>query len=241
MTADQPSRAEKIAGVRELADWLEANPDAPLPWWADVTVMVSINNLDGMGGASDEVRLAELVRIADLMGVTADLRDEPAAPHPHADKVFRGRTAYRLVLVTDAYRRDYKDIPGAGEEVVGPGAGSATAPAESSPAGPVASADDPPADAVSGDSRPQDRPGTAAVPAPDSSGDGAAVAPDVWVAVRRRGVTYHDANGPVIHGGTESLTVCGRSMRTGSRLPLAEARDDLGGVRCVACHRKSEG
>jgi hypothetical protein len=48
---------------------------------------------------------------------------------------------------------------------------------ESSPAGPAASTDDPPVDAVSGDSRLQDRPGQTAVPAPAAIGDGAAVTP----------------------------------------------------------------
>lgn len=147
------------------------------------------------------------------------------------------------------------DIPVAGEEVAGPveGAGSATAPTESSPAGPAVAPTTPGGDG--GDCRLQDRPGaetaagdalppadgahdagtpesggvSAAVPAPVVTGDGAAVTPDVWVPIRRRGTNYH-------RPGEQRSTDCGRNMfPNGVRLLVDEALV-FGAVPCPRCY-----
>ncbi|MET7395571.1 hypothetical protein ABZS66_18985 [Dactylosporangium sp. NPDC005572] len=55
---------------------------------------------------------------------------------------------------------------------------------------------------------------------------------EVWMAVRRRGINYHDLVG--------DLTACGRGTTAGLRVSLLEALE-LGCPRCPVCQRKSEG
>lgn len=128
-------RAEAIAGFRELADFLDAHPEVPFDEYAP-TLHLGVSNLPHMRGKDEPSILAELARIGDALGVEADLRDEPGAPHPHATKTFRGGVQYRALHVTEAYRRGYEaadeTLLGV-EEVAGPEVvpEPATAPAES--------------------------------------------------------------------------------------------------------------
>lgn len=116
---------------------------------------------------------------------------------------------------------------------------AAAAGTTNSPAGPAASAPDPRAETVSGDSRPQDRPGTlqpepAAVTlrrelsrrAHDSLAD--RDEPLVWIAVGREGVTYHL---PV----EDNLTACGRSMRTGEKIAIGIVEWRHAATACDTC------
>lgn len=232
-------RAEKIAGLRELADWFEANPDVPLPYWTTVEVSMAINNFD-LADRSNASYRAELIRVAGVVGAEPRLDDS----HPGFYRRFRG-ASYRVFYIP----RDEptEDIALGVGEVADPaeGSGSATAPVETSragdtdaapeasavattqpgdadsPAGPAASVDDPPGDAVHEDSRPQDRPGPAAV------------TPDVWVSIRRRGIHYHGFHGLGTPG---QYTACGRAARAnGTLLPLAEATA-FGAVPCPRCY-----
>lgn len=133
---DQPTdeRAEQIAGLRELADYLEAHPGLPLGPY-DVEMQIHVRNLPYMRDKDEPAKLAELARIAEVLGVDADLRDEPGSMHPHVTKTFRGGARYQAVYVTEAYKRGYKpaptDIPRGDEEVAGPAEG--TGPATASP------------------------------------------------------------------------------------------------------------
>lgn len=103
-------RAERIAGLRELADWLEARPSVPFgPYDADI--QVHLDNVRHMKGKAEPEIFAELARIAEVMGVDADLRDEPGAMHPRAVKKFRGGAKFELLYVTKAYRRGYQPDP----------------------------------------------------------------------------------------------------------------------------------
>jgi hypothetical protein len=118
-----------------------------------------------------------------------------------------------------------KSFAGEGGEVADPveGAGSATAPVEeTSRTGDTDAA--PEASAVA-----TTQPGNAAVPAPVVTGDGAAVTPDVWVPIRRRGTNYH-------RPGEQRSTACGRNMfPNGVRLLVDEALV-FGAVPCPRCY-----
>lgn len=188
-------RAEAIAGMREMADWLESNPDVPLDRYV-FSGQLHVGNQRNVRGKDEAAMFAELARIAAAMGVEPDLRDEPGASHPHATKTFRGGVKYHAVYVTEAYRRGHKpaaeDLAGEGGEVAAPAGVSGAATAQTA----------------------------AAEPAPDASGDGPAVAPDevVWVAAKRKGIHYHAFAGGI-------RTACGRAAFNGHDLPRAEAAE----------------
>ena len=117
-TADEPvvvldERAEAIAGFRELADFLEAHPDVPFDRYAR-RLQIHVSNQPHMRGKDEPAMFDELARIAGLLGVDADLRDEPDAAHPHATRAFRGGVQYQAVYVTKAYKRGYQPETAAG-------------------------------------------------------------------------------------------------------------------------------
>jgi hypothetical protein len=260
--AEVDKRAATIAGLREMADWLEANPSVYVDKdSAELSMFAWQSN--GRYGMSDEEQAAEIRRVAEIIG-SDPTEGKPGGPHSRVVKTFSGGVKYELIHVLS---RTTTDVAPEGGEVADvehyhvrgtaglPGENEAECAcgvtyagfdshaeavaaleqhitAEDSPAGPAASVDDPPGDAVLGDCRPQDRPGQTAAPSPTSNGVGAAVPPDVWVARRRRGIHYHQADG---RQGTD-YTDCGRAARpNGNRIPLTEA-EAFGAVPCPRCY-----
>jgi hypothetical protein len=88
-------RLRLIAGLRELADFLNRNPEVPAPWRADLIVFP----LEG----SDAEMFAEIDAIAEQIGVTASDADSPAG-HYSAVRSF-GPVHYRAVAIPHAARR----------------------------------------------------------------------------------------------------------------------------------------
>lgn len=113
--ADEPvavesvhDRAALVAGLRQLADLIEANPDLPAsPHQLSATVY--INSMPHIGN-DDELGFAELRRIAGILGVEPDLRDEPGAMHPSVRLRLAGGVAYEATYITQAYKRGYKPV-----------------------------------------------------------------------------------------------------------------------------------
>jgi hypothetical protein len=269
-----PTRADYVAGLRELADFVEAS-DLPMPTYR----MMLSGALSVSAGyeLDNEASAAMVGRAAQMLDVDLVTRVSGADRHHTADRSF-GPIELHLSFVEFGV---VTDIALGGGEVADPdpSAGSATTrdvehyhvrgtaglPGENeaecacgvtyagfdthaeavaaldqhitavdSPAGPAASVDDPSGDAVQKDSRPQDRPGPAAVSVsvPVATGDGAAVTPDVWVARRRRGIHYHACDVQA----HDRFTACGRSARpNGNRVPLTEA-EAFGAVPCPRCY-----
>lgn len=220
-------REAAIVGLRELVDWLETTPLAPLPYFPGIRVYVD-NMLHGNGGSKLD-KDAGVALLRNLAATTGTTLNEYV--HLTFGREFTGGVSYEAMLCN--WAEPTEDLPGegGGEVAVSGGetTGAATAPAESSPAGPAVPAEDPPADAASGVSRPLDRSGVAADSAPVSAGDGAAVTPDVWVPRRRSGTHYHQ------HDGLTRYTICGRTARpNGALLPRAEA-EAFGAVPCPSC------
>lgn len=95
--AEDP-RTAKIAGLRELAGWLEANPKVPLPHLSTFAYYPQNHGSDTTAAA-----LAELRRLAAVLGV------EPSTPHGTGPgnhvyvfgPTFRGGLSYE-VAVCDA-------------------------------------------------------------------------------------------------------------------------------------------
>jgi hypothetical protein len=112
--SDVDQRAALIAGARELLDFVEAHPELPFKEHT-FDVQVFVKNLPDITREADA--FAELVRIADILGVEPNLEDSPGLPHPHASKRFSGGVTYEAVYVTEAYRREYKPVePEAAED-----------------------------------------------------------------------------------------------------------------------------
>ncbi|MEV4183419.1 hypothetical protein AB0J28_18505 [Streptosporangium canum] len=85
MTTDCTVRAEFVAGLRRLADFLAANPKAPVPsYGAGITLHAS---------GTDEERFAEVDRVADLIGVPAS-----EGVHYSTERDF-GPVSYRAVAI----------------------------------------------------------------------------------------------------------------------------------------------
>jgi hypothetical protein len=117
-------RAETIAGLRELADWLAANPDVPV--FGSESFQVFPQNFPHITTEGEAV--AELLRIAALVGV------EPTqSTHASISVGFRGGISYGAV-VCDVQLADHapQDVTPAAGEVAGP----------VPPAGPATAADD---------------------------------------------------------------------------------------------------
>jgi hypothetical protein len=62
-------RVRLIAGLRHLANFLDQNPDVPVPWRADVLVFPT--------EAGDAEMFAEIDTIAELIGSDASDADSP--------------------------------------------------------------------------------------------------------------------------------------------------------------------
>ena len=93
MTTDCTVRAEFIAGLRRLADFLAANPKVPVPTYGtEITVHAK--------GTDDQQR-AEVDRIAVLIG-------SPASDGAHYETARDfGPIAYRAVAVPEQHMSDW--------------------------------------------------------------------------------------------------------------------------------------
>jgi hypothetical protein len=94
--ANSEERAGLIAGLRELADFLDQNPEVPAPWRADVLVFPA----DG----TDPEMFAEVDMIAAQIGTTASDADSPRG-HYSAVRDF-GPVQYRAVAIPRTARDD---------------------------------------------------------------------------------------------------------------------------------------
>jgi hypothetical protein len=89
-------RTRLIAGLRDLADFLDRNPEVPAPWGTDLLVFPP--------EGSDAEMFAEIDAIAGRIGVTASDTDSPAG-HYSAVRAF-GPVQYRAVAIPHDARRD---------------------------------------------------------------------------------------------------------------------------------------
>jgi hypothetical protein len=89
-------RTRLIAGLRDLADFLDRNPEVPVPWGTDLLVFPP--------QGSDAAMFAEIDAIAEQIGVTASDADSPAG-HYSAVRSF-GAVQYRAVAIPYAARCD---------------------------------------------------------------------------------------------------------------------------------------
>lgn len=95
MTIDCTTRAEFIAGLRRLADFLAANPKVPVPSYAEINVHAS---------GSDEEQRATVDRIAALI-------DRPATDGVHyATARDFGPVTYRAVAIPEQYMAEWHDL-----------------------------------------------------------------------------------------------------------------------------------
>ena len=92
--ANSQERGRFTAGLRELADFLDQNPQVPAPWRADVLVFPA----DG----TDTEMFAEIDAIAEQIGVTATDAGSPRG-HYSAVRDF-GPVQYRAVAIPHSAR-----------------------------------------------------------------------------------------------------------------------------------------
>jgi len=89
-------RVRLIAGLRDLADFLDQNPEVPAPWGADVFVFPV--------EASDAAMFAEIDTIAQLIGSTASDANSECG-HYSAVRNF-GPVQYRAVAIPHSARKN---------------------------------------------------------------------------------------------------------------------------------------
>jgi hypothetical protein len=94
--ANSEQRAALIAGLRDLADFLDQNQQTPLPCRTDLLVFPP--------EASDAEMFAEIDVIAERIGTTASNAGSPAG-HYSAVRDF-GPVQYRAVAIPSNARRD---------------------------------------------------------------------------------------------------------------------------------------
>lgn len=94
--AKDEERARLIAGLRELAEFLDQNPHVPAPRYADLLVFPPF--------ASDAEMFAEIDAIAELIATTAESDGTPAG-HYIATREF-GPVQYRAIAIPEAARSD---------------------------------------------------------------------------------------------------------------------------------------
>ena len=98
--ANDDERARLIAGLRDLAEFLDQNPQVPAPRYADVLVVPP--------SGSDAEMFAEIDAIAERIGATASA--EAPAGHYRAVRYF-GSVQYRAVAIPNV-RRDENEEAG---------------------------------------------------------------------------------------------------------------------------------
>lgn len=94
--ADNQERVRLIAGLRDLAEFLDQNPQVPAPRYTDLLVFPS--------RGTDAEMFAEVDVIAEQIGVTARRNDTPDG-HYIASREF-GPVQYRAVAIPQAARND---------------------------------------------------------------------------------------------------------------------------------------
>jgi hypothetical protein len=92
--ANDEERVRLIAGLRDLADFLDQNPGVPVPWGTDVLLFPA--------EASDAEMFVEIDMIAELIGSTASDADSPRG-HYSAVRDF-GPVQYRAVAIPHSAR-----------------------------------------------------------------------------------------------------------------------------------------
>jgi hypothetical protein len=99
LRAAQPAGNAFTAALRELADYLDAHPDLPVPDY-ESGAEVHISVLDG----GDDERRAEVDRIAAVLGVPA--HTTPAGAYL-VRRTFGGRVRYSAAMVPAEYMARY--------------------------------------------------------------------------------------------------------------------------------------
>ena len=94
--ANDEERVQLIAGLRDLAEFLDQNPEVPAPWGTDILVFPI--------EASDVEMFAEIDTIAELIGSTACDADSPRG-HYSAVRNF-GPVQYRAIAIPHTARDD---------------------------------------------------------------------------------------------------------------------------------------
>lgn len=94
-------RDDLIRGLRDLAEWLEANPDVPVGRYPTFTLLVHARHLDGIDG--EEAAAVEVRRVADLMNMPAVPGDDDLS----ATKAFGDRVSYELLYIGAERRARY--------------------------------------------------------------------------------------------------------------------------------------
>jgi hypothetical protein len=92
--ANDEARVRLIAGLRDLAEFLDQNPEVPVPWGTDILVFPV--------EASDAEMFAEIDTIAQLIGSTASDADSPRG-HYSAVRSF-GPVQYRAIAIPHSAR-----------------------------------------------------------------------------------------------------------------------------------------
>jgi hypothetical protein len=93
--ADDEQRIRLIAGLRDLADFLDQNPGVPAPWETSLLVFPP--------EASDAEMFAEINTIAGLIGSTAS---DDGSPNGHYSTVRSfGPMQYRAVAIPHRARK----------------------------------------------------------------------------------------------------------------------------------------
>jgi hypothetical protein len=90
--ANDEERVRLIAGLRDLAEFLDQNPEVPAPWGTDILVFPI--------EASDVEMFAEIDTIAELIGSTASDADSPRK-HYSAVRKF-GPVQYRAIAIPNS-------------------------------------------------------------------------------------------------------------------------------------------
>ena len=94
--ANDQERARLIIGLRDLAEFLDQNPQMPAPRYTDLLVFPA--------RGTDVEMFAEVDVIAEQIGVTASQNDTPDG-HYIASRYF-GPVQYRAVAIPQAARND---------------------------------------------------------------------------------------------------------------------------------------
>ncbi|MFE9107592.1 hypothetical protein [Actinomadura geliboluensis] len=93
------ARHQTIAGLRALADFLEANPAVPVNEYGH-DLMISVRNMDDASAA------ARVDQLAALLGVEVD-DDTRRGGHYTATRAF-GRISYSVVHIPQQRHREYR-------------------------------------------------------------------------------------------------------------------------------------
>lgn len=93
---DPTRREQVIAGLRELAQFLEDHPDLPVPHGADASPYLN---------GTDEQDRAEVDRIAAILGKTP-VQDTPA--HYRVARDFGADVVYRATAITEAHMAEWR-------------------------------------------------------------------------------------------------------------------------------------